>query len=291
MPELPEVEVTRRQIAPFLIDRTVAKVITTQPSYVFLTPPGELKKQLQGGTFLALVRQGKYLLAELDNGGRLLIHLGMTGQLFTESARNPRLVNKKQTLTSEPAANGFQPDVHTHLQLAFDDSGPRVYFRDVRKFGKLRWLLPQENDPRLTRLGVDALLATGSDFLAAAKRRSSAVKSLLLDQSVIAGCGNIYADEALFAAGISPKRPANRLSARECNTLIDALRAILERSIESGGSSMSDYVTPSGADGAYQNERLVYAREGEPCRNCKAPIRREVLGQRSSHYCPKCQRE
>jgi formamidopyrimidine-DNA glycosylase len=198
-----------------------------------------------------------------------MLHLGMSGQLFAENASSVRLLSAATRASLAPDEQvRFRPDAHTHFRLEFEDGGPELFFRDVRKFGKLRLLAKGESDPRLDRLGVDALEATGADLFAATRKRRVAVKSVLLAQDVIAGIGNIYADEALFLAGIRPRRAAGRLSKRECDVLVAAARQVLLRSIETGGSSISDYVMPDGSDGAYQDERRVYAREGEPCLVC-----------------------
>lgn len=292
MPELPEVEVTRRQLAPLLVGRTVARVDTTVPSYFFLTPPSALRRRLRGRRIESLDRIGKYLLARLDNGDRLLLHLGMTGQIFGSGIASVRLLASTggAALTPEKQLAAFRPDKHTHLRLRFDDGGPDVFFRDARKFGKVQLMKPGEPSTRLDRLGPDALAAKGRALHAAVSRRRVPIKSLLLDQSLIAGIGNIYADEALFLAGVSPTRPGRRVTAEESERIARAVRRILRRSIATGGSSISDYVRPDGSDGSYQDERRVYGREGEPCPKCRARIRRRVIGQRSSHYCPRCQR-
>lgn len=291
MPELPEVEVTRRQIEPWLVGRRLARVETTRPSYFFLTPPARLRRALPGRRAARLERRGKYLVAELDDGSRLLLHLGMTGQLFTAGTASVRLLSAAARAALPPEAQPrFAPDLHTHLRLHFDDPGPAVLFRDVRKFGKVQLLAPGEPSERLDRLGVDALALGGEALFAATRGRRVAIKTLLLDQAVVAGTGNIYADEALFLAGVRPRRPAHRVSRAECEAIAAAMRRVMLRSIETGGSSISDYVSPAGADGSYQDERHVYARTGEPCRRCATPIRRLVLGQRSAHYCPRCQR-
>ena len=291
MPELPEVEVTRRRIRPLLVGRRIRAVRTTCPSYFYLTPPDRLRRGLRGRRVETLERLGKYLLADLDDGKRLMLHLGMTGQLFVAGADSVRLLTASQRAALSPERQrDFRPDAHTHLQLEFWDEGPAVLFRDVRKFGKVKLLAKGEREPRLERLGVDALAASGEQLFRRSRRRKLAVKSLLLDQSVLAGVGNIYADEALFLAGVRPRRRAGRLTRAECERLVAALRQTLERSIETGGSSISDYIAPDGSDGAYQDERRVYARTGEPCPSCGTPIRRIVLGARGTHYCPKCQR-
>ncbi len=303
MPELPEVEVTRRSIAPKLIGRTIRAVRTTSASYFFLTPPKELARRLTGRRVTELARHGKYLIAELDDRSRLFMHLGMTGQLFTASARSVRLLSSSFRSRAQPRASTtrgaalvpeaqgeFTPDLHTHLVLSFADAGEDVLFRDVRKFGKVRWLAPGTNDPRLIKLGPDALTTTGERLFEATRGRKAAIKSVLVDQEVVAGVGNIYADEGLFRAGVRPRRAARSLSRAECARLADEVRAVLQRSIDTGGSSISDYVQPDGSDGAYQNERRVYARAGQPCYVCGSPIVRIVIGARSTHYCRRCQR-
>ena len=230
-------------------------------------------------------RHGKYLLLPLDDGSELVLHLGMTGQLFLHGAHNPRLQTK-----ATPKQTGFSPDQHTHLQLRFVDASPALIFRDVRKFGKVA-LTPNPNvTRRLSKLGVDALGVRDDDLWNAARKRRTPIKTLLLNQAVLAGVGNIYADEALFLAGIRPLRPASKLTRAECRRLAETVRTVLQTSIERGGSSIRDYVQPSGRDGGYQDQHMVYGREGETCRHCKASqILRIVIAQRSSHYCRSCQ--
>jgi formamidopyrimidine-DNA glycosylase len=302
VPELPEVEVTRRELEPRLIGRTIATVRTTAPSYFFITSPRSLRRRLCGRRAQALSRAGKYLILELDDGSRLLLHLGMTGQLFFAGESSLRLLSTLRGVTLTPeqqrargagaaprAEAGFVPDAHTHLVLGFDDAGPSLLFRDVRKFGKVELLLRDATSRRLSKLGVDALQAEGRDLHAAASGRIIPVKSLLLDQAVLAGVGNIYADEALFLAGVHPRRRSRRLTALDCDRLVAAVQQVMLRSIETGGSSISDYVRPSGERGSYQDERRVYGRTGLPCGQCGTPIQRCVLGQRSTHFCPSCQ--
>jgi formamidopyrimidine-DNA glycosylase len=291
VPELPEVEVTRRELEPQLLGRVIERVITTAPSYFFITPPATLRKRLVGRSGVGLSRLGKYLVLALDDGARVLLHLGMTGQLFFSGSSSLRLLSALRgvTLAPDKQVDGFSPDAHTHLVLEFGDRGPSLLFRDVRKFGKVEFLPTGAKSPRLDKLGIDALSATGADLHAAASSRKIAVKSLLLDQSVLAGVGNIYADEALFLAGIHPKRSARRLKPAECERLVAAVQRVMLRSIATGGSSISDYVRPSGERGSYQDERRVYGRNAEACSTCETPIRRIVLGQRSTHFCPECQ--
>jgi formamidopyrimidine-DNA glycosylase len=291
VPELPEVEVTRRQLEPLLVGRRVARVYTTVPSYFFLTPPSELRRRLRGRRFELLERIGKYLLARLDNGDRLLLHLGMTGQIFGSGIASVRLLSSTvgAALKPEEQLTAFRPDKHTHLRLRFEDDGPEVFFRDARKFGKVQLMRSNAPSKRLERLGPDALGASGKLLFESVRGRKAPIKALLLDQALLAGVGNIYADEALFIAGVRPTRPGRRLTREEADRIARALRRVLRRSITTGGSSISDYLQPDGNSGAYQDERRVYGREGEPCPACRSRIRRIVIGQRSAHYCPRCQ--
>jgi formamidopyrimidine-DNA glycosylase len=291
MPELPEVEVTRRRIAPLLVGRRIREVATTPDSYFFLTRPALLRRRLTGRSIESLSRHGKYLVGALDEGSRLVVHLGMTGQLFSDAATSVRLLSATARASLSPEEQmEFEPDAHTHLQLGFEDAGPRIFLRDVRKFGKVLLLEPGERHPRLDRLGIDALDVDGDALFRATRKRQVAIKSLLLQQSVVTGVGNIYADEALFRAGVRPTRRAGKVTRAECGALADAIRAVLERSIETGGSSIRDYVAPDGSDGGYQDERRVYARAGDACDVCGGTIKKIVLGQRGTHYCPGCQR-
>jgi len=291
VPELPEVEVTRRQIEPLLLDREIAALETTADSYFFLTPAAELRRALKGRSFKALERRGKYLVGTLDDGWRVLFHLGMTGQLFSSEASSLRLLSATARSALAPEEQlKFRPDQHTHLHLRFRDQGPDVFFRDVRKFGKVLLLAPGDEPERLARLGPDALSVTGELLFASTRRRKTSIKALVLDQSVIAGVGNIYADEALFLAGVRPGRRASRVTRHECEKISTALRQVLERSIETGGSSISDFLAPDGTDGGYQDERRVYARAGDACYSCGTAIKRRVIAQRGTHYCPRCQK-
>ena len=290
MPELPEVEVTRRKLAPLLLDRRIVLVKTTAPSYFFLTPPKTLARKLKGRSVVELRRHGKYLIAELDDRSRLLLHLGMTGQLIGEGISGVRLLRSTAgSSVHGAAAQRFVPDVHTHLRISLAGDGGDVYFRDPRKFGKVQWLAWNEPCERLDRLGVDALAADGDRLYSAAKRRKVPIKSLLLDQAVLAGVGNIYADEALFRAGISPLRPCCEVSRKRCEILVQAVKAVMVRSIETGGSSISDYIQPDGEQGRFQDERAVYGLTGKPCAACGRALQRVTVGGRSSHYCSHCQ--
>jgi len=289
MPELPEVEVTRRRIEPLLVGRRVIRVRTTPDSYFFLTPPRQIQRGLLRRTVVRLERSGKYLVATLDNAGSLILHLGMSGQLLCSGARSPRLLRASARIP-DTAGAPFERDEHTHLEIHFEDRGPAVLLRDVRKLGKCALRRPGETEPRLLRLGVDALAVNGSHLFAATRRRTIAIKSVLLDQKVLAGVGNIYADEALCRAGIRPARRASQLTRNNCQDLAESIREVLCAAIEAGGSSIDDYVQPDGSDGSFAKTCWVYGRTGQPCRRCGRTIRRVVLQQRSAHYCPSCQR-
>ena len=211
MPELPEVEVTRQRIAPLLVGRRIEALHTTKPSYFFVTAPQNLRRALRGRILETLDRRGKYLVATTDTESRLVIHLGMTGQLFSSEAQSLRLLSSTARASLAPEEQRrFEPDPHTHLRFVFQDGGPDVFMRDVRKFGKVMLLARGETHARLDRLGGDALDVTGEQLFKATRKRKASIKGLLLDQAVIAGVGNIYADEALFLAGVRPARRAAR---------------------------------------------------------------------------------
>ena len=235
MPELPEVEITRRRIAPILVGRRIAKLYTTAKNYFFITPPDTLRRELEGRRFSSLERRGKYLIAGTDLGGQLMLHLGMTGQLFSSEAQSVRLLSATVRAALAPEEQwSFEPDRHTHLHFVFDDDGPDVFMRDVRKFGKVMLLAPGEAHERLDRLGEDALDVTGEKLFRASRKRKVAIKALLLDQSIIAGVGNIYADESLFYSGVRPGRRAAAITRRQCNAIAENIRRVLRRSIETG---------------------------------------------------------
>ncbi|OQX68354.1 MAG: DNA-formamidopyrimidine glycosylase [Sorangiineae bacterium NIC37A_2] len=268
MPELPEVEVTRRQIARVLVGRRIETVWVASPSYFFVTPPAQLKKVLLGRVVKELGRTGKYLHAELDDASSLVVHLGMTGQW---------------------SAAGLSRSDHIQFRLGLD-SGTELVFRDVRKFGKVEWVRPGGSSARLARLGPDALEIGLGPFYERLQSRAIPMKSALLDQSILAGVGNIYADEALYQARIVPTRRARDVTRAEAATLLRAIRSILRASIRGGGSTINDYLQPDGELGGFQNWHKVYGKGGAPCPRCKTVLSRVVLGGRSTHFCARCQR-
>ncbi len=255
MPELPEVETVVRTLAPRLTGRRLAEV------RLFTRKPwaGSVRK-LKGLAIREVRRHGKFILLVAD-GGMLAIHLGMTGKLLAGGARGP----------------------YTRAELVLD--GETVYFDDVRQFGSMRWL---KREPG--RLGPDALAIGAKEFLERLRGRKSRLKPLLLNQAFLRGLGNIYTDEALFRAGIHPLAIAARLSQPRALKLHAAIREVLTEAVESGGSSISDYVDADGRRGWFQARHRVYQKTGEPCVVCGTPIRRILVAQRGTHFCPRCQR-
>ena len=273
MPELPEVETIVRGLAPALRGRTIDRAVLLFKPLLRRPPKGGLAI-LAGRRITGLSRRGKLALIKCEGGLTLVFHLKMTGQLL--------LVEK-----GGPAA-----DKHTRLVVRFRDGGPDLRFRDVRKFG---FLLCHSGEPatacdELASLGPEPLDLALADFERALGRRKGRIKSLLLDQTVIAGIGNIYADEMLFDAGIHPQTPAAALSSVELSRLWRSMRTVLAKAIEAGGSSLRDYVDAEGRPGSFQLAHKVYGREGEPCPRCGRPIKRTVVGGRGTHFCPRCQR-
>ncbi|HEX8988668.1 MAG TPA: bifunctional DNA-formamidopyrimidine glycosylase/DNA-(apurinic or apyrimidinic site) lyase [Rhodocyclaceae bacterium] len=268
MPELPEVEVTRRGVAPALTGRRLTRAIMRVPALRYPLPGTET---VAGKTLLGVDRRGKYLLFDLGSG-HLLLHLGMSGSL--------RLV---------PA--GLPPGKHDHVDLVFDEIALRLH--DPRRFGALLWL---EGDPRvhplLASLGIEPLSRgfTGRWLKAALHGRKASIKQSLMDAGLVVGVGNIYASESLFLAGIDPRRAAGNISAERLERLAAAVRKTLRAAIAAGGSSLRDFSHANGELGCFQARHRVYDRAGLPCAVCGTPIRLIRQGQRSTYFCPRCQR-
>ncbi|MGA2952240.1 MAG: bifunctional DNA-formamidopyrimidine glycosylase/DNA-(apurinic or apyrimidinic site) lyase [Caulobacteraceae bacterium] len=280
MPELPEVETVRAGLEPVLVGRRLARVEARRPDLRFPLPDGFVQR-LTGARVVNLRRRAKYLLAGLDRGGALLMHLGMTGRFEIEGA----LLREGFALAAPADAK------HAHI-LFETDEGVRITFYDARRFGFMD--LVEEDDPRLLALGPEPL---GPDFDAALLARAFAgrrqgPKTLLLDQSVVAGLGNIYVCEALHRARISPTRAAGSIASRRLEPLAEAVREVLAEAIEAGGSSLRDFAAANGELGYFQHSFRVYDREGEPCpnRGCRGVIQRTVQAGRSTFFCPVCQR-
>jgi formamidopyrimidine-DNA glycosylase len=280
MPELPEVETVRRGLQPVLEGRTLAKVVARRPDLRIPLPRG-FAKRLTGRRVIMLTRRAKYILAHLEDGEILLVHLGMSGHFAVHARGRDR----------GAAGNG----AHDHIVLE-TDRGDRIVFTDHRRFG-LMTLLKSGEELRhklLANLGPEPLSAAFSPAVLqealAAKR--TPVKAALLDQRVVAGLGNIYVCEALFRAGISPRRIAATLKPAQVVHLVDAVKAVLEEAIKAGGSSLRDYKRTDGELGAFQHTFAVYGREGEPCarRGCNGIVKRMVQSGRSTFYCARGQR-
>jgi len=269
MPELPELEVTRRGIAPHVEGRTIAAVTVREARLRWRVP--RAVRTLAGRTVRAVQRRGKYLLLDCG-GGHLILHLGMSGSL--------RLV---------PA--GTAPGKHDHVDLDFGKQILRL--RDPRRFGAVLWTSePPDAHPLIRHLGLEPLTRAldGKRLHALARKSRVQIKPFLMDGRRVVGVGNIYASESLFLAGINPRVRASRLSLERCARLAQAIKRTLRAAIRAGGSSLRDYVGGDGAQGCFQRRALVYGREGEACRRCGTVIRRLVQGQRATYYCPRCQR-
>ncbi len=277
MPELPEVEVTRRALAPHVEGRTVRRLVVREQRLRWPVP-AQLARAIERQTVTALERRGKYLLWRFAQG-TLISHLGMSGSW-------------RVYLGAAPA-----PGVHDHVDIVFDGAPPRlVRLTDPRRFGALLWHAARDGDvqrhPLLATLGIEPFNACfDARWLHAATRgRSASIKQVLLEGRIVAGIGNIYASESLFRAGIHPAAPAQRLSPARCERLANAIRAVLGEAIGMGGSTLRDFVGADGAQGYFMLDAFVYDRAGLPCKVCGAPIRRIVQGQRATYYCPRCQR-
>ncbi|MGR9100982.1 MAG: bifunctional DNA-formamidopyrimidine glycosylase/DNA-(apurinic or apyrimidinic site) lyase [Gammaproteobacteria bacterium] len=271
MPELPEVETTRRGIEPHIAGLRIIEVMIRQPRLRW-NVDGDLESRLQGKTVQSVLRRAKYLL--LDTGiGALIIHLGMSGSLRIVSSNHPA-------------------GKHDHADFVFAD-GTVLRFNDPRRFGAILWTdEPAENHHLLKSLGPEPLSEDfdGAGLHRLSRGRSTAVKSFIMDSRIVVGVGNIYANEALFHAGIHPARRAGGISLARYLKLADCIRLVLSQAIEQGGTTLRDFVNESGKAGYFQQMLTVYGRGGEPCFHCREPVRQLRIAQRMSYYCPSCQR-
>ena len=263
MPELPEVETVVRSLAP-LVGRRIVTAEFRNVRVLRGGDPDHMSARLAGRRVLSVKRYGKFIVATIEGGGYLMIHLGMTGRLLLGGASGK----------------------HTHAVMTFDRG--TLLFDDSRQFGCIEY--SEEFPKRVARLGPEPLEIAFADFAADIKRRKTRIKALLLNQTFVRGIGNIYADEALFRAGIHPQALTRRIRKDRARKLYDAIGEVLTEAIAAGGSSISDYVDAEGRSGFFQFSHRVYQRTGEPCTVCKTPIRRVIVTQRSSHYCPQCQK-
>ncbi|HKA02462.1 MAG TPA: bifunctional DNA-formamidopyrimidine glycosylase/DNA-(apurinic or apyrimidinic site) lyase [Candidatus Solibacter sp.] len=263
MPELPEVETVVRSILP-LVGRRIVTAEFRNVRVLRGADPDALSARLAGRKIVAVKRYGKFIVASLSGGGYLMVHLGMTGKLLL----------------------GGDAGKHTHAVFTFDRG--MLLYDDSRQFGCIE--VSEEFPKRVARLGPEPLDVPFEEFAAGMKKRKTRIKSLLLNQTFLRGIGNIYADEALFRAGIHPLAMASRIREDRARKLHKAIIAVLTEAIEAGGSSISDYVDAEGRKGFFQINHRVYQRTGEACVTCRTPIRRVVVTQRSSHFCPNCQK-
>jgi formamidopyrimidine-DNA glycosylase len=274
MPELPEVENVVRGLRPFLDGRRFVSIEVLNPA-IIKEGAERFKDTVSGCVISSIVRRGKYIVFDLQGGQFLVFHLGMTGKLYFSAPADPR-------------------EKHTHLIFAIESLPRELRHVDSRRFGGA-YLYDGpglERFKRLHRLGPDPLELSYVRFAELIKKRNARIKALLLDQSTLAGLGNIYCDESLHRAGIHPCRLASGLNPQELRGLFLQIQRVLRKAIEKGGSSISDYVDAEGYQGQYQNYYRVYGRDREPCKrkNCPGVIRRIQVAGRSSHYCPECQR-
>ena len=271
MPELPEVETTRAGLEPLLVGRTFCGAIVRVPSLRWPIA-GDLGSTLAGETVLAVSRRAKYLLIAC-RGGTLILHLGMSGNLQVVSSQLP-------------------PGKHDHIDLLLDD-GKVLRFHDPRRFGALLWTgHDPAHHPLLVEMGPEPFAAElDAGYLHDRSRgRRAAVKTFIMDQKILVGVGNIYASEALFRAGIAPATPAGRLGRERYRRLLEAIREVLDEAIAAGGTTLRDFRGQGGKPGYFARELQVYGREGESCPRCGRVIRQRRLGQRSTYYCPGCQK-
>jgi formamidopyrimidine-DNA glycosylase len=270
VPELPEVETTRRGIEPFVVGRRIVELTVHEARLRWPVAP-ELPAQVAGQLIEGTARRAKYLLIELSRG-TLLLHLGMSGSLRVLPADTPLRT-------------------HDHFDVVLD-SGYVLRFNDPRRFGSLHYTTAAPSShPLLARLAPEPFDATfDADYLwRITRRRRTTIKQLLMNSRLVVGVGNIYASEALFRARVRPRRQARTLKREEAQRLARAIRTVLAGAIRVGGTTLRDYVGADGSPGEFRTRLYVYERAGKPCRTCRAPIRALTQGQRSSYYCPRCQ--
>jgi formamidopyrimidine-DNA glycosylase len=271
MPELPEVETTRRGVAPYSEGCRVEKIVVRDRRLRWPVPI-ELETQLPGSTIGRIERRGKYLLFRTDTG-TLIVHLGMSGSL--------RVLQDWQ----EPAR-------HDHVDIVLSNDC-LLRYNDPRRFGCMLWTLADPSShPLLRHLGPEPLLEefTAGYLHQRSRGRKAAVKTFIMDSQVVVGVGNIYANEALYRAGVSPVRAAGRISLPRYELLVDAIRTVLASAVQQGGTTLRDFVGGDGQPGYFKQQLAVYDRGGQPCRGCGRELREVRLGQRSTVYCTSCQR-
>ena len=271
MPELPEVETTRRGIEPHVLGMRISEVIVRRRD--LRQPISETIDSIEGKTIRSVSRRSKYLLLEIAGAGTLLIHLGMSGSLRVISPADPW-------------------KTHDHVGITLSN-GRQLRFHDPRRFGLVLLISGDPAlHPLLEHLGPEPLDEgfTAAHLHAACAKRSAAIKLVVMDAKAVVGVGNIYASEALFRAGILPRSAAHKITKPRMAKLVAAIREVLTDSIREGGTTLRDFLNSDGEPGYFKQRLFVYERKGEPCRICTTPIRHAVLGQRSTYWCPKCQK-
>ncbi|NMH59808.1 bifunctional DNA-formamidopyrimidine glycosylase/DNA-(apurinic or apyrimidinic site) lyase [Alteromonas ponticola] len=269
MPELPEVEVSRLGISPHLVGQTITSVVVRQPKLRW--PVAEELKQAEGQQIKAVRRRAKYLLIDIGVA-QIVLHLGMSGKL--------RVV---------PAT--LEPIKHDHLDIVLG-SGKCLRFNDARRFGACLWQADGETLPQLENLGPEPLTEsfTAQHLFALSRGRKAPVKSFIMDNDVVVGVGNIYANEALFMANIDPRRAAGRISLQRYQKLAKEIKEVLASAIQQGGTTLKDFTQSDGSPGYFRQHLRVYGRAGKACEACEGIINSVVIGQRNTFFCPRCQR-
>jgi len=287
MPELPEVETVCRQLEPEIEGRRIERLEVLDGRWSRPVPPEVLGEAVSGATIRGLDRRGKYLLLRLDGERTLVMHLRMTGNLILREGEETIDPSEGRRLYESERST---EERHLRARFALDD-GRELWFTDPRRFGEAFLLDDADLDQRFAKLGVEPLSPefTPAALGETAAGRTAPLKSFLLDQSRVAGVGNIYADEALYRARLHPLSPAGSMKAEHLEALCDAVVAALEAGIDAGGSTIDDYRDARGEKGTMQDEFLVHTREGEPCPSCGGEIDRIVVAGRSTYFCPACQ--
>jgi formamidopyrimidine-DNA glycosylase len=267
MPELPEVQTVVTTLAPRVTRRRIRKVVHMRGDMVTAPAGFDFAQAITGRTIRDVSRRGKRIIFALDDANTFFIHLGMTGRLMVEKKDAPLAI-------------------HTHLILDLGD-GHQLRFRDPRRFGEIRWLGCESCDERM---GPEPLTMRPSQLAAKLAKTTRAIKNALMDQNVVAGLGNIYVDESLHDSRIHPLTLADELTTMQVSALTKSIKRVLKRAITHRGSTLRDYADADGNAGRFQRLHRVYDRKGKPCWRCKTPIERIVVGGRSTHFCPRCQR-
>ena len=271
MPELPEVETTLRGIEPHILNKEITSISVRNPSLRWPVPVNSLKDNLVSNSFLSIRRRGKYLILE-SLKGFVLIHLGMSGCL--------RIFD-----------NNSAPEKHDHIDVCFDDNSILRY-TDPRRFGSFLWTEEPESHVLINKLGPEPLgnEFSGTHLFKKSRKKKMPVKNFIMDSQVVVGVGNIYASEALFLAGIRPKKNAGKVSYDQYESLASEIRNLLNKSIEKGGTTLRDFVGGDNKPGYFKQQLNVYGRSGEECKVCRSILKNLKIGQRGSVYCPKCQK-